>query len=554
MQGHVPLSFFTQVTINMNIRQKFMLTPGLVLALMLVLGFVGFFGLRSSNVALDEIYNTQFQNFKSSSNALQNVGAAHADVYRLFTWLSNYDDAKIKQASTNINNRIDKAIEEIKALAANSHLTDEGQKNLTEIQADLAKYRKQVANAIDMAQVDPNLGITGMQTADRLFTGLQSKAEALISEGDASAKAEYQSSVTSYKVVISIFITLVIAAFVSGSILSIYMSNMIISPLKVAISAAQRIALGNLQGKIHTTQTDETGDLLKALAGMQDKLKEMIGGINKSSQELTLMASSVNDSSGRIVNGTSDQHDAAASMASSIEELSVSINVVSENSHDADIAVGESAKLTREGRAVLAKMDSAMQQISTSVNESANIIHTLGQESERISEIIKVIKDIADQTNLLALNAAIEAARAGDQGRGFAVVADEVRKLAERTANSTQEISSMIQGIQNNTQGAVASMKQGVDIVSHGSTLTSAVSSVMAEVEKKSTTVSGMVSEISSALKEQATASHDIATHVESIAQRAEENSIASKETASSAQRMSVLASNMEQMVSHFSV
>jgi methyl-accepting chemotaxis protein len=538
---------------HMNIRQKFLLSPGVILLLMLVLGLVGFASLSSSKNSLSDVYNIRFQNFKDSSNALGNVGAAHADVYRLFTWLNNYDDAKIKQASENIYLRIDTAIEEINKYASNSKLSDDGQQRLNEIQDELTKYRKQIRQAIEMVQVDPNLGITSMQAADRLFIDLQKKTAALVSEEETNAKSQYDSSVTFYRISIAVFITLLLVAFISGSILSIYMSNKVISPLKIAISSAQRIAGGNLKEKIHASQTDETGDLLNALSHMQDKLREIISAMNESSHELSQMSSNLTDSSDRIVQGTSDQHDSASSMASSIEEMSVSINVVSENAHDADVAVGESATLTCKGRDVLAKMDTAMQKISSSVNESAHIIDTLGQESIRISEIVKVIKDIADQTNLLALNAAIEAARAGDQGRGFAVVADEVRKLAERTSNSTQEITNMIQGVQNNTQGAVSSMKDGVEIVNHGSILTAEVNSVMSEVEKKSTTVSGMVSEISAALKEQAVASHDIATHVEKIAQMAEENSIASRETATSAQRMSLLAGNMEKMVNQFS-
>jgi methyl-accepting chemotaxis protein len=536
----------------MNIRQKFLLTPGVVLALMLVLGVSGFFALRSSNQAVDNIYNVHFQNFENSSTALQNVGAAHADVYRLFTWLSNYNDDKIKQATTLINARIDKAISEVNTLANDSHLNEEGKSRINEIQTELTKYKKQVVNAIDMAQVDPNLGITGMQSADRLFTSLQSKVEVLVNEGEVSAKAAYESSETAYKISVSLFIAIVIAAFAIGNFLSFYMGNMILTPLKAAINSAQMIAKGNLTGKIIVTQKDETGDLLTAIADMQKNLRDIVMSMTQSSQELTHMSSNLSASSLNIVRGTSDQHDSAAAMAASIEEMSVSINVVSENANDADIAVSESAQLSQQGKSALQRMNESMNSISTMVNSSAQIIQNLGQESDRISEIIKVIKDIADQTNLLALNAAIEAARAGEQGRGFAVVADEVRKLAERTTNATLEISNMIQGIQQNTQSAVSSMNQGVEIVSQGSKLTSEASTAMSEVEKKSSTVSGMVSEISSALKEQGIASHEIATHVEKIAQMAENNSIASQDTADSARRMSGLAEKFEKIVNQF--
>lgn len=538
----------------MNIRQKFLLSPAVVLILMLVLGIVGFIGLSSSKNSLDDVYNVRFQNFQSSSTALNNVGTAHANVYRLFTWLSNYDDAKIKAASNEINKRIDDAVAEIKALAANTQASDEGQKNITDIQTELAKYRKQVAQAIEMVQIDPNMGITGMQSADRIFTGLQKKTQYLVDNEEAHAKSEFETSVASYKLSITIFVTLLILAFIVGSILSVYMSNKVITPLKEAVASAQLIAQGNLTGQIHATQKDETGNLLKALSEMQHNLREVISAITQSSHELTQMSSSLTESSELIVQGTSEQHDAASSMASSVEEMSVSINVVSDNALDADVGVSESARLSQKGKEVLERMNSSMQSISSSVNESALIIQTLGQESDRISEIVKVIKEIADQTNLLALNAAIEAARAGEQGRGFAVVADEVRKLADRTTKSTQEIASMIQSIQKNTQSAVISMQGGVEIVNQGSTLTAEATAVMTEVEKKSGAISGMVSEISLALKEQGIASQEIGTNVEKIAQMAEKNANASQDTAKSAHRMSVLAANMEQMVSRFNV
>ena len=96
--------------------------------------------------------------------------------------------------------------------------------------------------------------------------------------------------------------------------------------------------------------------------------------------------------------------------------------------------------------------------VADSLQQASQVIGALGEESRRITAIVDTIHDIADQTNLLALNAAIEAARAGEQGRGFAVVADEVRKLAERTSQSTQEISGMLEAISSRSGEAVHRM------------------------------------------------------------------------------------------------
>jgi methyl-accepting chemotaxis protein len=536
----------------MNIRQKFLLAPGTVLSLMLILGILGFIGLNSSKNSLSDIFAVRFQNFKHSSDAVDNLSAAHTNVYRLFTWLNIYDQKKIDQVKSEINLSIDAASEEIRLLGANSTRSEAEQKNLADIQTELTKYRKQVGQAITWAQADPNMGATGMQNADRTFLGLQKKSTALVNDEEAKAKAEYEDSIAKYKVFITLFVTLLISAFVVGIILSIVMSNKVIGPLHEAINFAQRISKGDLTGNVHVSQSDETGELLKALSNMQNNLRDIISAMTGSSRDLAQISSVLTSSSTLFVQQANEQRDSTASMAAAIEEMSASISAESENATSADNAESESAVNSHKGLELLERMQVNMQKISTAVNQSANSIQTLSQESDHISEIVKVIKEITDQTNLLALNAAIEAARAGEQGRGFAVVADEVRKLAERTSNSTLEISGMIQSIQGNTQSSVSSMQEVVEIVNLGSTLTAEARAVMSDVEMKSGIVSGMVSEISSALKEQNVASHQIASHIEKIAQMAERNSLASQETATTAYRVNELATNMEERVSRF--
>jgi len=536
----------------MNIRQKLLIPPGALILLMLLLGMVGLIGLNSSNNSVRDIYDVRFQAYKGSSHALANVAAAHADVYRLFTWMNNYDAAKVKQASDAINKRIDNAVAEVKSLEANQALSEETRKSLADLQKDLAEYRKQVVQAIEYAQIDANMGITGMQTADQGFTALQKKAEKLVAEQDAKAKESYLSSISAYRTSLTIFVALLLLAIGVGATISLLLARKITVPLKLAIASAQHIAEGDLTTRIEVTQKDETGDLLKALASMQDSLRQMIGNITRDSGELTQMAGKLSDSSARIAEGTAEQNDAASSMASAMEEMTVSIGVVSDNARDTDRSMRESATLSNEGRDALASVEGAMKKISASVNDSAQVIAELEKDSERISTIVKVIKDIAEQTNLLALNAAIEAARAGEQGRGFAVVADEVRKLAERTANSTEEISGMIQSVLRTTGNAVTSMRAGIEIVDQGGRLATDAGSAMVQVAERSGKVAMMVAEMSAALGEQNTASHQIATHVERIAQMAEKNNGASQETAHSAQRMKQLAATMQNMVSSF--
>jgi methyl-accepting chemotaxis protein len=188
------------------------------------------------------------------------------------------------------------------------------------------------------------------------------------------------------------------------------------------------------------------------------------------------------------------------------------------------------------------------------VSDIAERTGELGRSSEEITSIVNVIREIADQTNLLALNAAIEAARAGEQGRGFAVVADEVRKLAERTGQSTAEIKSKVEKIQQGTHATVDAMQRGVAQAGSSAGLARDAGVAIKKIRDGAAKAEAAVNDITAALREQTTAANQVAKNVEVIAQMSEENSVASEQTAVTAKRLSDLAGELSACASRFRV
>ncbi|MCG2576914.1 methyl-accepting chemotaxis protein [Dechloromonas sp. XY25] len=192
--------------------------------------------------------------------------------------------------------------------------------------------------------------------------------------------------------------------------------------------------------------------------------------------------------------------------------------------------------------------------LAETVKTSAAQVERLGQQSEEISRITGVIKDIADQTNLLALNAAIEAARAGETGRGFAVVADEVRKLAERTAKATEEIRHMIQGVQDETGKAVDSMRTGATQVENGVTLVQNAQNALREINSQMAVTMEMVNDISHSSKEQEQAMTIMAQSVEQVSAMTDQNMSVVSQTTARVDDLNSMVERMEKSVTQYTI
>lgn len=309
---------------------------------------------------------------------------------------------------------------------------------------------------------------------------------------------------------------------------------------------AHTLATGDLSVRIDLGTQDELKLVGDSLNEMTTAFRSLIQNVQNGAGQVHDATMRLSDSSAQIRLSTEQQSEAASSMAAAVEQMTVGVDHISKNAQDANTLSRRAGELSVEGARVVGSVVHEIQLISEAVNQSAGIIDDLGQQSEKISAIVNVIKEIADQTNLLALNAAIEAARAGESGRGFAVVADEVRKLAERTTKSTQEISGMIGAIQSGTKGAVTSMNSGVARVSNGVALATRAGTSIDEIENSARQVVDTVGEISSSLREQSAASTEIARNVERIAQMAEENNAAVAENAATATQLARLSETLD--------
>ena len=266
------------------------------------------------------------------------------------------------------------------------------------------------------------------------------------------------------------------------------------------------------------TSKDEVGVLCGNFNQFVEKLNSSMLRVASTTAGLAAAAEELSLNTAQLAKGGQEQAQQATQAAAAVEQMSVTVTELAKNAQGVATTAQEANRAAGQGHEVVAGSITGMTRLADTVKDSAGRIQTLGQRSDQIGEIVKVIEDIADQTNLLALNAAIEAARAGEQGRGFAVVADEVRKLAERTTKATKEIADTIRTIQGDTSRAVESMQAGTKEAESGTILVNKAGERIGEIVGAVQTVTTMIQQMAAAIEQQSTATDQIAGNIEAVA------------------------------------
>lgn len=348
-------------------------------------------------------------------------------------------------------------------------------------------------------------------------------------------------------------------SLILGVALIIVIIRTITKPLNVLSTSVKKISEGDLTENINVQSSDEIGQLAKDVNQMQISLKEVITNVSTASEqlsgqseELTQSANEVRDSSQQIAStmqemasGSESQANNASDLSSAMETFVAKIQEANANGEGIYTSSNDVLGMTTEGSELMELSVQQMEKIDQIVQDAVQKVKGLDSQSQEISKLVSVIKDIAEQTNLLALNAAIEAARAGEHGKGFAVVADEVRKLAEQVGVSVTDITSIVDKIQKESTGVAKSLQGGYEDVEQGTNqikttgetftgINNAVKDMVAKIE----TVTNNLSSISSS-------SQEMNAFVEEIASVAEESAAGIEQTAASAQQAS---SSMEEI------
>ncbi len=325
---------------------------------------------------------------------------------------------------------------------------------------------------------------------------------------------------------------------------------------------AARIGEGDLRT---LDERDDDSGLLRSVIDMQAKLAATLQGFSREAQSIATSAQALDHHSGVAAEHMRQQRTATSDIATAVDGLTGEMARLASDAEQARTLAADSGASARTGARIVQAAIDEITGIAGTIQHSADSVDELGNQSDRVAEVVSLIKDIAgqtnllalireiaDQTNLLALNAAIEAARAGEQGRGFAVVADEVRKLAERTSAATEEISGMIDDIQASKTQALANIESAVARVGKGTELAAEAGASIARITEDACRVEQVFGAIASSLVEQSTAARQIAAAVESVASLADETEHSARVVAGEVDTLDRTARELSQAVRSF--
>jgi methyl-accepting chemotaxis protein len=418
-------------------------------------------------------------------------------------------------------------------------------------QQQIALYRQDIQQQQLMQASAESFNQQLYQLADPLSQALDKLIQLQLSEADVftrDAAQNFQQMMWLFGLVVGIFILLLISIAVA-----IYRSiQRPLAALRQTINAVGQHS--DLRLRVQVTGKDEIAEAADSFNQTISRVQQFFAELKQAVQLLANASGQMNNLSQQVSTTSFSQEQQVNSIATAINQMSAAIQEVASSAQLTSDQAGDADSKTQNGYTKVTQNIAAIDELSGSINAASQVIQQLHGETDKISQVLAVIQNIAAQTNLLALNAAIEAARAGEAGRGFAVVADEVRTLATNTQQATESIRKMIETLQGAAKEAVSVMTVSQQHANSSVAHARQAGAVLAEIRSSVGTIVDMNVQISAATEQQTVVAEDINKNISEFSQSIADMVRSAQHSASTSSSLAELAAQLKTQTSAYQV
>ena len=315
----------------------------------------------------------------------------------------------------------------------------------------------------------------------------------------------------------------------------------------------QNLAEGDLTQEATVTE-DITGAIADSVNYTVEELRLLVGNVQKTATQVVDTTSQVDATSAQLLATSTEQLREIRETGQAILDMAARITAVSAQAQASADVANKSLRAAEQGQQAVQDTIGGMNAIRDQMQETSKRIKRLGESSQEIGEITELISDITEQTNVLALNAAIQAASAGEAGRGFSVVAEEVQRLAERSADATRQIATLVKTIQTDTQDTVAAMERATLGVVEGARLSDSAGAALAQIHEVSRQLAELIEEISRTTQAEAGLANEVADSIQHIFVVTEQTGESTRTTAQQVRDLARMAQELRQSVARFRI